>query len=147
MALLAAGLPTIAAAAGNRLVQQLIGIAANTLVWSSALAIVPLRTMDGIDSVYWITTYAVWGAAFVYVLGMALLRYRQREGPIKLFVCLAFIVAIHMLGAFSSQNSSQNSSFLESIAVFGLLAATVSVFIVSALSETNPRLMGAVLQA
>lgn len=143
LAVLSAGAPmTAAALEWERRVGPLLGIAANAAAASSAVAIVPLRTMTNIDQAYWIAAYSVWAVAFSAIFLMELSQHRPGLRR-KLFVALAFILSVHLFGFVSSENAS----VIDGLTIFGPLMVTISVYLMSVLFEANLNIFTAVLQA
>ena len=103
-------------------------------------AVLPLRTIDGIDKWYWISAYITWGLSFTAVVVLELMEHQPMLRK-KLFGCLAFLLAVQMYGSLSQSVSSA----MDGITILGPILATISIYLTSVFFRARvnmPALLG-----
>ncbi len=94
-------------------------------------ALLPLKTIEGIDKWYWISAYIVWGLSFFAAVVLELMKHQPALRK-KLFACLAFLLALQMYGCLS-----QNLTPLDGLTIWGPLLATISLYFTSLLLQAK----------
>ncbi|KAK5654593.1 hypothetical protein OQA88_7222 [Cercophora sp. LCS_1] len=118
-------------------------IAANTLMCSSALLIVPCRRMRDVEEAYRIATYVsyyTWCASFAVVF-YTLVRKQQTPLQRKLYISFTTLLALYMIW-----NTLKNESLVDGLAEFGPAILTASTYIVSVMFEANINIFNVLLE-
>jgi len=98
--------------------------------FATSAALPPLRSFDDLAPAYWISLYSVWGAAFLTGFMLALQR-RDNWLQRQVLGWMVIFGAINLLGSLGQNVPTQ----LDAVAVWGPLALTVSLYVISGLSE------------
>lgn len=114
----------------NRLLSPL-RVGSGVAAAGSSVAIIPLRTVEGVSRIGWIITYVIWAVCFILYLGMQLMLIpREKKYRRRMFLFCVVLATVHFSIGLSAQSET---TVTDGFTIFGPLIATISTYLVSLL--------------